>query len=69
MSMIERIESALRERRILTLGRAAIACQRKGDRLGARVYYQRMAREIEARTPQQVGRMERARRLEARQIG
>lgn len=69
MSITERIESALRERRILRHCREAIARTKAKDGVGARVAFKRMSLEIEARTPEQVARMERARQLEARQIG
>lgn len=69
MSIIERIQSARRERRIRRFCREAIAKTRAGDAMGARVAYRRMSLELEARTPEQVARMERARGLEARRHG
>lgn len=69
MSIIERIESAMRERRIMAHAREAIACSKAKDGIGARIAFARMSNEIKARTPEQVARMERARRLEARQHG
>jgi hypothetical protein len=54
MSLAERFASALREQRILRHCRAAIAAQRSGDGTAARVAWQQMSQEIEARTPEQV---------------
>lgn len=61
--ILERITSALRERRITRLGRQAIRANKAGDGLAARIAFLRMSREIERRTPAQVERMERAQRL------
>jgi hypothetical protein len=69
MSLAERFASALREQRILRHCRAAIAAQRAGDGVAARVEWQQMSQEIEARTPEQVARMERSKRLERRANG
>lgn len=66
MNLLERLDSALRERRITRLGRKAIRHAAKGERLDSRIAFLRMSREIEQRTPEQVLRMERARRLERR---
>jgi GTP-binding protein LepA len=40
-----------------------------GDGVGSRIAFMRMSREIEKRSPEQVARMERAKRLEARKQG
>ena len=69
MSILERIQSTLRERRITAHARAAMRAQRQGDPVAARVSWLRMSREIEQRTPEQVVRMERDRRLERRRQG
>lgn len=69
MSLAERVESALREHRILRHCREAVACQRAGDGAGARIAWARMSLEIGKRTPEQVARMERAQSLHRRAHG
>lgn len=69
MNLIERIASAMRERRILRHCREGIALQRAGDPVGARVAFRRMQLEKDARTDAQRSRMERAQRLERRTHG
>ena len=63
MSLIQRINDYLRERRIARLRREATAhvSARRAD--SARAAMVRMAAEINARSPQQVARMERKKGL------
>lgn len=66
MSILERIESAMRELRIIRHGREAIRLANAKDSIGSRIAFARMSNEINARTNEQIARMKRARRLEAR---
>jgi hypothetical protein len=61
--VIQRIKDWLRERRIMQASNSALFWFRNGERTLARMCAEEVRREIAARSPQQVARMERARGL------